>query len=364
VVIAAIQAQLQKQALHSQEFLDPLRAQAARLLASITPGAGALSHSFFVNSGAEAVEAAIKLSMAHTGRGRLLSCLNGFHGKTLGALAATSKALFRAPFTRALMDVVHVPFNDVPALTAAFAAANFTGNKFCALLIEPIQGEGGIHVAKTEFLKAARELCTREGTCLVLDEVQTGMGRTSAMFACEHFDVVPDLLCVGKSLSGGVFPVAACCGGEHVWAKYVESPFLFTTTFGGSPLACAAAISTIHVLLKDRLVDAARERGQQLSRGLQGLMQDFPDVIKDVRGLGLMLGVELQSNDIGIAWSSALLRNNVLVSGTLIHATTVRVCPPLTITPEEVCIALEAMRCACESVRRAIIFGRSPVAKL
>jgi putrescine aminotransferase len=312
-----------------------------------------LTHTFFVNSGAEAVEAAIKLSMVHTGRRRLLACLNGFHGKTLGALSATSKALFRAPFLGAMIDVVHVPFNDVKALRAAFDAAAFTGAPFAAAIIEPVQGEGGIHVAEPAFLHAARQLCSAHGTCLVLDEVQSGMGRTGRMFACEHAGVVPDLMCIGKSLSGGVIPIAACCGSAKMWTKYVESPFLFTTTFGGGPLACAAAIATIHVLLTRDLPRAAAERGEQLLRGLREIAADYPDVIAEVRGQGLMLGVQLVSNDVGVAWSRALLVRRVLVSGTLISATTVRVCPPLVITKAEVELALCACRQACADVRAA-----------
>ena len=348
VVIAAVQAQVAKQALHSQEFLDPLRAFLAATLAQVTPGDGQLSHSFFVNSGAEAVEAALKLAMLHTRRTRILSCLNGFHGKTLGALAATSKALFRAPFAGALVDTVHVPFNDVAALTAAFDAAAFTGTPFAACILEPVQGEGGIHVATPEFLHAARALASAAGTCLVVDEIQSGMGRTGAMFAVQRIapGLVPDLVCMGKSLSGGVVPIAAVCGTKALWSRYIEAPFLFTTTFGGNPLACAAALAALHVTLQEDLPRAARDRGHQLLHGLQALAKDFPTVFKQVRGLGLMLGVECQSNAAGVAWSRALLGERVIVSGTLISATTIRVCPPLVISEKEVQEVLVRARAA------------------
>ncbi len=350
-VLAAVRAQLDKQALHSQEFLDPLRAYLAGLLARVTPGAGALSHAFFVNSGAEAVEAALKLAILHTGRARVLACLNGFHGKTLGALATTSKALFRGPFASALMDVVHVPFNDSRALTAAMEAAAFTGTPFAAFIMEPVQGEGGIRVASAEFLEEARRLCTMHGTCLVLDEIQSGMGRCGAMFAVQAIapTVVPDLLCVGKSLSGGVVPIAAVCGTADLWEKCIAAPFLFTTTFGGNPLACSAAISAIHVLLSEDLAKAAKDRGDQLQQGLRALAATYPTVIKEVRGLGLMIGVECINNAVGIAWSRALLHSKVIVSGTLINAQTIRVCPPLVISKEEVDQALQAMKKACAS---------------
>jgi putrescine aminotransferase len=358
-VVGAVAAQLHKQPLHSQEFLDPLRAFAAKLLADAT----GLSHVFFVNSGAEAVEAALKLAMLHTGRNRILACVNGFHGKTLGALSTTSKALFRAPFAAALNDVVHVPFNDPHALRTAFDTAEFTGTRFAALILEPVQGEGGIHVATPEFMAAARALATAHGTCLVLDEVQTGMGRTGRLFAAQHYGVVPDLMCVGKSLSGGVIPVAACCGSADLWTECIKAPFLFTTTFGGNPLACAAAIAALHVVLTEDLCGNAAARGAELQAGLRQLAAEFPAVIKEVRGLGLMLGVEFLTNDLGILWSRSLLARRVLVSGTLISATSVRVCPPLVITQSQVQYALGVMREACVDCMAALR-GTPPLARL
>lgn len=347
-VLAAVHAQLYKQPLHSQEFLDPLRAHLAKLLSTITPGNGALSHSFFVNSGAEAVEAALKLAIAHTGRHRILACLGGFHGKTMGALSTTSKALFRKPFVHSLGAVDHIPFNDAEALQRAFESAAFTGNPYAAFIVEPVQGEGGIHVSTTEFLATARQLCTAHGTCMIADEVQTGMGRTGAMFACSHYGVVPDLLCIGKSLSGGVVPIAACCGTAALWAKCVEAPFLFTTTFGGNPLACAAAIAAISVILRDRLDDNARTQGMMLKAGLENIAKMFPRVMQEVRGMGLMLGVQFVNDAAGVAWSTALLKKRVIVSGTLIAAQCVRVCPPLVITPAEIALALKHMHAAAQ----------------
>lgn len=356
-IVAAVQAQLAKQPLHSQEFLDPLRAYLAAALARLTPGHGALSHAFFVNSGAEAVEAALKLAMLHTGRTRLLACLNGFHGKTLGALATTSKALFRAPFAGALVDTVHVPFNDVPALRAAFAAAAFTGTPFAALILEPVQGEGGIHVGTPEFLMEARAACTAAGTCFILDEIQSGMGRTGSLFAIQALApaLVPDLLCLGKSLGGGVMPIAAVCGTKALWAPYVQAPFLFTTTFGGNPLACAAALAALHVTLAEDLCAAAAARGAQLKAGLQALASRLPALFKEVRGLGLMLGVECTTNAGGVAWSRALLARRAIVSGTLISATTIRVCPPLVISAEEVDAFLVLAEGAAQDALRAVV---------
>ena len=360
VVVAAVTAQLQKQALHSQELLDPLRAYAARLLTSIMPGNGVLSHAFFVNSGSEAVEAALKLALLHTGRQKVVACVNAFHGKTLGALATTSKAAFRAPFLSSLLDVTHVPFNNVDALQTVFDAAEFTGNAIACVIIEPIPGEGGVHVASTAYLQTARALCTRHGACLIFDEIQSGFGRTGTWFACEHVpDALPDLMCVGKSMSGGVMPVAACVGTAQVWVKYVANPFLFTSTFGGNPLAMAAVIATINVILDDGLLYAAQQRGRQLHLGLLTLQENFPDLIREVRGRGLMLALEFHNNDDGVRWSKRLLlEHHVVVSGTLISATSVRVCPPLVITEAECDYALHEMTAAAQYVRRPVVTAK------
>jgi putrescine aminotransferase len=352
-VVHAVAAQLYKQPMHSQEFLDPLRAYAARLLSTIMPSPD-LTHVFFVNSGTEAVEAALKMAMLHTGRSRIAACLNAFHGKTLGSLAATSKASFRAPFANAIPRASHTAFNDVAALTALFDAAAFSGERYAALIIEPVQGEGGVHVASRCFLEAARRLCDEHGTCLVLDEVQSGFGRTGKWFACEHSGVVPDLLCIGKSAGGGVMPVSACCGTARIWEKYVANPFLFTSTFGGNPMAMAAVIATVNVILDEGLLDNAASRGAEMKGGLLAMAARFPDIVKEVRGTGLMLGVEFTCNAHGVAWASRLLRRRVLVSGTLISATSIRVCPPLVITREQVQLALAVMMETCGDIRKQL----------
>ena len=305
-----------------------------------------------MNSGAEAVEAALKMAMLHTGRHRLISCVNAFHGKTLGALAATSKATFRAPFLPALAAATHTSFNDVSALQTAFETAKFTGNLIAALIIEPVQGEGGVFVASAEYLRAARHLCTAHGACLIFDEVQCGFGRTGKWFACEHSGVVPDLMCIGKSAGGGVMPVSACCGTAVIWEKYIDNPFLLTSTFGGNPMAMAALIATVNVIIDDNLLEAATQRGEQLRTGLQLLASRYPALIKEIRGLGLMLAVEFVENDIGVDWCRNCLRRRVLVAGTLISASTVRVCPPLVITKHEINYALNEMECALQDVWR------------
>ncbi|MBX3136217.1 putrescine aminotransferase [Candidatus Obscuribacterales bacterium] len=332
-VIKAVREQLDKQCIHSQELIDPLRTYLARLVALITPGD--LQYSFLTNSGTESVEACLKMAMLATGRHHFVGTVGGFHGKSLGSLGGTSKAVFRAPFLP-LMNWTHLPFGDVEALKMTLECNDFSGDKVAAFLVEPIQGEGGINVAPPGYLKAARELCDKYGAMLIFDEIQCGMGRTGKMFYCEYDDVVPDLMALGKGFGGGVMPIGACVGSAKTWEKYVENPFLHTTTFGGNPLACAAAIATISVLLEEGLLDQAREKGEYMLPRLNKLAEKYPEVLAGARGVGLMLGMEFTNNDLGYQVSKNLFARNILISGTYINARVLRVEPPLVISYEQI----------------------------
>ena len=327
-VLKAVTDQLQKQAIHSQELIDPLRTYLAKLVAMITPGD--LTFSFFSNSGTESVEGCLKMAMLTTGRRRLVGTIGAFHGKSLGSLGGTSKAFFREPFLP-LLDWTHVPFGDVDALAMIMKSGDFTGDRVAAVVIEPIQGEGGINVAPPGYLAAARALCDQYGAMLVFDEVQSGMGRTGRMFACEHDGVAPDLMALGKGFGGGVMPIGAVVGTPRTWQRYVENPLLHTTTFGGNPVACAAAIATIHVILEEDLTRQAAEKGQHLLRHMSALAERYPKVMRLARGRGLMLGMEFASNEIGYEVAKALFARQILISGTYINSRVLRVEPSLTI---------------------------------
>jgi len=247
-VVAAVQAQLARSPLHTQELLDPLRAIFAESLALVTPPG--ITRSFFCNSGAEAIEAAMKLAMWSTRRYSFIAADNAFHGKTLGALSLMGKERFRAPFEPALIECARVPFGDAAALAAALDAAD---PKPAAVVLEPIQGEAGAIVPPDEYLPAVRELCDRHGVLLIMDEVQTCLGRTGAMFAVDHWGVVPDIMTLGKGLGGGVMPIGAVMGTPDVWAVWDANPFVHSNTFGGNPMACAAGIAGLHVVVRDDL---------------------------------------------------------------------------------------------------------------
>src|SRR5499427_978305 len=346
-VLKAVRDQLDKQAIHSQELIDPLRTYLAHLLAMITPGD--LQYSFFTNSGTESIEACLKMSILTTGRHHFVGTIGAFHGKSLGSLGGTSKAVFREPFLP-LKRWTHVPFGDVDALRMVVASGDFSGDRVAAVVLEPIQGEGGINVAPPGYLAAAREICDKYGALLVFDEVQCGMGRSGKMFACEHDDVVPDLMALGKGFGGGVMPIGACVGTPRTWEKYIENPFLHTTTFGGNPLACAAAIATINVLLEEDLPRQAGEKGQYLLPRLNDLARKHPKVLSAARGRGLMLGMEFASHEIGYAVAKCLFARNILISGTYINARVLRIEPPLPIAYPQIDRFLHALEASLQDV--------------
>jgi putrescine aminotransferase len=350
-VVGAVRAQLERQALHSQDLLDPLRAMLAKALALLTPGN--LTYSFFSNSGTEAVEAALKLARAYDPlKPTIVVATRGFHGKSFGSLSASGKSTFRIPFGAMLPGFKHVPFNDVLALVDIFNACRMTGEDVGAVLLEPVQGEGGVNIPSDDYLPAVRRLCDEFGALLILDEVQTGMGRTGKMFACEHWDVVPDILCLAKALGGGVMPIGATVATEAVFSRFFDNPFLHTTTFGGNPPACAAALATIEVVIEERLPERAAEMGAYMLAGLRRAAAGYDDLIVDVRGKGLLIALEFTSDATGFAASKYLFERGVLVAGTLINARTVRVEPPLTIERAQADRVFTILAQALEAMRR------------
>ncbi|MBI3552749.1 MAG: putrescine aminotransferase [Elusimicrobia bacterium] len=340
-VVEAVTNQLKRQALHSQELLEPFRAMLAKLIHDITPGD--LQFSFFGNSGAEAVEGAMKLAMLHTGRKSFIAATAAFHGKTLGALSATAKAKFRQPFLPILPDCYHVPYGDADYIESALRSADEVGNDIAGVILEPIQGEGGINVPPDDYFPRVRDLCDRYGALLIADEVQTGMGRTGKMFCVDHWNVVPDIMCLGKALGGGVMPIGAFVSNKTIWEQLFPEPWLHSTTFGGNPLACVAAIAGIHVLLDEKLPERAAKVGAEMIEKLRGLRRRFPKLCMDVRGKGLMIGMEFPTDAIGYEVSKALFDKGVLVAGTLFSAKAIRIEPPLTITQQEVNMAIETI---------------------
>lgn len=347
-VIEAVQNQLKHQALHSQDLLDPLRAMLGKVLADITPGD--LKYCFFTNSGTESVEAALKIAKMYSDKTTFISTTRAFHGKSLGSLSATAKGVFRKPFLPLIPGFRHVPFGDLDYLRKTFESCAAVGEDVAAVVLEPIQGEGGIILPPEGYLKGVRTLCDEYDAILIFDEVQTGMGRTGKMFAAELFDVVPDILCLAKAFGGGVMPAGAVVANEKTFKNLFDNPFMHTTTFGGNPLACAAALATISVLIEEELPVRAAEIGKYFLDGLCAAAVGHEDKVLEIRGQGLMIGIEFHNDEVGYALSKGMFDEGVLVAGTLVNSKTIRIEPPLTISKEEVDTVIATFKKVLESL--------------
>ncbi len=328
-IVRAVKSQLERMPLSSQELLDPLRGALAELLGELAPGD--LQKCFFISNGTDAIEGAMKLARLYTGKPGFVSAVRGFHGKSYGSLSLMGKAEYRLPFEPMLQDVYFVPFGDAPAIDAELRKAEAVGQQIAGVILEPVQGEAGAIVPPDDYWPAVREICTRHGVLLIADEVQTGMGRTGKMFALEHWDVAPDILCLGKALGGGVMPLSAFLSTPEIWKKLEENPFIHSSTFGGNPLACAAGIAAVNVTLEEDLPGQAAATGAYLLGELKELQKRYPDHLLEARGLGLLIGLEFVDTEFGYAVAAGLFKRGVLVAGTLLSARTLRIEPALAI---------------------------------
>jgi putrescine aminotransferase len=343
-VINAVKAQMDRLALHSQWMMNPVAADAARRLAEITPGD--LRKTFWCSSGTEAVEGALKLARLYTRKKTFISTVNSFHGKTMGSLSVTGRELFRQPFLP-LLDTVFVSYGDAAAVETAI------DDDTAAVILEPIQGEGGVIVPRQEYLPTVREICTRRGALLIFDEVQTGLGRTGKMFGCDHDGVVPDIMSLGKALSGGVIPCAAFHTTDEIFAAFHPNPFYHTSTFGANPMATCAAAATIETLQSEQLVKNSATMGEYFMAGLKKLQAQFPQIIRDVRGRGLLIGVEIINAKVGESLAQRMFDRNVLIAYTLNKPEVIRIEPPLIITRDLIDVALERFQESLASEARA-----------
>jgi putrescine aminotransferase len=334
-VIAAVKAQMELMSLSGKTMFNVMLGRVSKRLAEVTPGD--LQISFFGNSGTEAVEGAIKLARKATGRRKIVATHNAFHGKTIGSLSASGRDYFKSAYEPLLADVPHIEFGVTQGLEQLLADA-------AAFIVEPVQGEGGVNVPPLGFLREVREICDRSGALFIADEVQTGFGRCGTLFGCDRDGVVPDIMTLAKGLSGGIMPVGAYIARPSVWnAAYAKDPVMHTSTFGGNELACAAALAAMNVLIEDDLVANARERGAQLLAGAQELAQRYPTVVKEARGLGLLVGIELTSEGYGGWIIPEMVKRGVTAAWTLNMQRVIRLEPPLAVTQAEVGRALDAL---------------------
>ncbi|MCQ2358892.1 MAG: aminotransferase class III-fold pyridoxal phosphate-dependent enzyme [Phascolarctobacterium sp.] len=326
-VVEAVEKELHGMPMCGKVLFNRPMADLSEALAEITPGD--LQYSFFVNSGTESVEGCLKVARLATKRPKFVAADNAFHGKTMGSLTATGRDLYRDPFQPLLNGFSHVPYGDAEALRAV------VDEETAAVILEPIQGEGGIIVPPAGYMKEAKAICEAKGALLIADEVQTGIGRTGEWFGVNHDGVTPDLMACAKALGGGVMPIGAIIGTPRAWQGLIEAPFLHTSTFGGNQLACAAGVAAIKFIKEENVLARGREAGEYFIAGLKKIADEFPSVIKEVRGKGMMIGVELTKEGAGGMLMSLMIDKNIIVAYTLNNPKVIRLEPPL-IMPKEV----------------------------
>lgn len=351
-ILKYVKAQLNKQALHSQELVDPLRGYLAQALAAITPGD--LKYCFFTNGGAEAVEMSLKLARIASKKRHFISTIGGFHGKSMGSISVGGKSTYREPYLPIVQQVSHVIYGDIEDMQKTIEKLEAVGESIAAVIIEPVQGEAGVIIPPKGYLKNVRELCDKHGIFLIFDEIQTGMGRCGTYFRCEAEGVVPDILTYGKAFGGGIMPITGIIARPHLWVdQLVENPWILgSPTFGGNPLACSAALGAINYMIKNDVHLQAKEKGEFLIKRFNDLKQKFPKVLSDVRGIGLLIGLEFHDSNMGYATAKGLFARKIMTAGTLNNAKVIRIEPPLTISYEDLEKVLKFMEQALEDTQK------------
>jgi len=335
VVTAAVHRQLDRHPMGTRTLLEPVAAEAAAALAATTPGDLDLVH--FVNSGAEATEAALKLARA-SGHRSVITTTSGFHGKTLGALSVTGNRTYQDPFRPLLPGVTQIAYGDLAQLAGALAMNEDSS----VVIVEPVQGEGGVVVPPEGYLSGVAELCAAHGAMLVVDEIQTGMGRLGSWWGVQSEGVVPDVLLVGKGLSGGVVPVAAMVATPQAYAPFAKDPYLHTSTFAGSPLACAAAKAAIDVIHGEQIVERAALLGARLLDGIRGVCARMrPPGFVEARGRGLLIGVEFDNAGAVGELALQMIEHGVLTCHSLNSSRVLRFTPAAVLSDGEVELFLD-----------------------
>ncbi len=341
-VLAAIAEQARRH-LHVMvygEYVIESQVTLGRRLVELLPRP--LERVYFTNSGAEAIECALKVARKFTGRAGFVAFDGAYHGDTMGALALAGNRLMREPFGALPGPVLRLPFDDERALAKI-------DSTIAAVVIEPVQAEGGVRIPEPGFIRALREQCDRAGAMLVFDEVLTGFGRTGKLFALEHFGVVPDIVVMAKALGGGL-PLGALCARDELLGTLSHDPPLgHITTFGGHPLSCAAGLAALNVIVRERLFERAATMGKEIVRLLTAMRA--PEIAA-VRGLGMLVGIEFRDAALARRFVAATLARGVVLNWTLNADNVVRLAPALTIMPDEVDFALSAMKKALDEIRR------------
>ncbi|HLY84626.1 MAG TPA: aminotransferase class III-fold pyridoxal phosphate-dependent enzyme [Acidimicrobiales bacterium] len=321
-VVSAVRRQLEEHPLATRLFLNPQLAEAAEALASVAPAG--LEHVFLTNSGAEAVEVGLKLARL-AGKTRIVAMEGGFHGKTLGALSVTGRPQYQRPFAPLLPGIDFVPFGDASALQAAIGDQG----GHTAVILEPVQAEGGVRMPPPGYLAQVHQQCRETGATLILDEIQTGLGRLGAWWGADIEGITPDVLLTGKILGGGVMPVGGVVATAELFAPLNDDPMLHSSTFAGSPLAAAAVSATIAVIRDEGLVERSESLGATvLQLASDAVTTHCPHLVREVRGRGLLVGIDFVSEEAATEFMIGLLERHVIPSYSLNSHHVLRLTPP------------------------------------
>jgi putrescine aminotransferase len=344
IVMDAVLSQLHRHPTSTRIMLEPTVGRAAEALCSVTPAG--LDRVHFALGGAEAVETGLKLGRAH-GKWRLVSFERGYHGKSLGALSVTAKNVYQKPFRPLLPEITHLPFGDAAALEQVLST--YPGE--CCVIVEPVQGEGGVIIPPEGYLQQVAALCKRYDGFLILDEIQSGMGRLGEWWGADLYGVVPDVLLAGKALGGGVLPVSAAIASREIFRPFDKDPYIHTATFSGQPVLMAAVQGAIQCIKEEHLVTKAMELGSRLLPEVERIVRaTIADQVKEVRGQGLLIGIELTEGGLAGELLIELFNHGVVANHSMIGSSVVRLTPPAILTDSEVNFLLESLDRACRDL--------------
>jgi putrescine aminotransferase len=341
-IIESVIEQLMEQQLLTKPFVSEIQVKFAECIEKITPGD--LSCSFILNSGSEAIDCAIKLVRLHKGGKTIITAQKSFHGHTFGALTASGIPSFKRAFQPLLPGFISVPFGDIKALKRSISAE--TG----AVLIEPIQHEAGVLLPPDDYLKKVRELCDEHDLILVLDEIKTGFGKTGRLFACEHYNIVPDVLVLGKSLGGGLIPAGAVVAKSHLWKRFGLSFSMSASSYAGNVLACRAGLAAIRYIQEGNLLAECEEKGKMLLRSFRDYVEEYPNILRSAEGLGLLIGIETQSSRIALELAKEVIRRGIIMVPAFGNSSVLMVEPPLVISFKQIRAVVDSFAAACANI--------------
>lgn len=341
-ILHALIEQLGEKQLVTKPFITEIPVKLAESLSKITPGE--LSCSFICNSGSEAIDSAIKLARMYKGKKQIIAAENSFHGYTFGALSASGIPSFKRLFSPMVPDIMHVPFGDIEALKDSICEDT------AAILLEPVQHEAGVCLPPDKYLQEVRDVCESKEILLIIDEVKTGLGKTGYMFICDYYKITPDILVLGKSLGGGLIPIGALIAKKALWKKFGLSFPMSASSFAGNILACRAALETIEVLQQDGLLDDCKKKGVFLIEALRQCISKYPTIIKNVNGIGLLIGVESFSSTKTLYLSKDLINQGVLAVPAFGNQSVLMIEPPIIISNDQIQKIIDALNISCKKI--------------